>query len=51
MKYKSPENRTEKEVIAILSRIDNDSEERISAFLSTVYYGKTINVSGYILIE
>ncbi|WP_308399960.1 hypothetical protein [Agrobacterium genomosp. 13] len=46
MKYKSPENRTEKEVIEILSRIDNDPEERISAVLSAVYYGKTINFQG-----
>ncbi|MGC4392179.1 hypothetical protein [Agrobacterium sp. M50-1] len=51
MKYKSPENRTEKEVIEILSRIDNDPEERILAVLSAVYYGKTINFSGDILIE
>jgi len=51
VKYKPPENRTEKEIIEILSRIDNDPEERISAVLSAVYYGKTTKFSGDILIE
>jgi hypothetical protein len=51
VKYQSPEKRTAKEIVDILSRKGNDPEERISAVLSAVYYGKTISFSGDMLIS
>jgi hypothetical protein len=51
MRYEGPIERTEEEVLELLSRPDVTPDERIKAVLSALYYANTIEFSGDLLIK
>lgn len=51
MRYKTPEEKTETQILSVLSSTQSSGEERIQAVLSAIFYGKTVEFSGDILIQ
>lgn len=51
MKYEAPEKLTEKQILDRLSKQNITTEERLRTIVSAIYYGKTIEFSGDLLIK
>ena len=51
MKYEAAEEKTEEQILQILSASDSSGEDRVKAVLSALFYGETIEFSADVLIK
>ena len=51
MRYEGPVERSEGEVLEVLSRPDTKPDDRIRAVLSALYYANTVEFAGDLLIK